>query len=298
MRWLAASGCIFWPSLAVAGESGGDTLLPAALKMMAALVVVLGIILVLYALSRRRPGLFSPTPGERHQGGGDPLSRAEKGPVPGGGRRREFLLGMGQERIELISRLERKPSPCPSFADTLRCPGAEPMKKSLPTGRGSGHFVSRDRLGCQRAGSLHWHQPGGRTAAGVDDAAGSVSAYRPLPGAGDPADDDRLHPGGDRPVLRAPGDGHPADAAQSGDHRPRAVSDLFHHVAGFPAGQRHRPAAVPEKPDRPGAGAGEGAAADARLHVHPGQGEGSGPADGHRQRRRAGEPGRCADAWP
>jgi flagellar protein FliO/FliZ len=118
MRLLAIMSCLLWPSLALAGESGGDGLLPAALKMMTALVVVLGIILLLYALSRKKPGLFSPAKAgvikvleTRYLGPKRALCLVEV-------RGEEFLLGMGQDRVELISRIDRKNAP--SFEETLQ----------------------------------------------------------------------------------------------------------------------------------------------------------------------------------
>jgi len=118
MRWLAAMSWLVWPSLALAGESGGDGLLPAGLKMMAALVVVLGVILMLYALSRKKPGLFSPARAgaikvveTRYLGPKKALCLVEV-------RGEEYLLGMGQDRIELISRVDRKKAP--SFEETLQ----------------------------------------------------------------------------------------------------------------------------------------------------------------------------------
>jgi flagellar protein FliO/FliZ len=118
MRLLVVISCLLWPSLALAGASDGDGLLPAGLKMMTALVVVLGIILLLYALSRKKPGLFSPARAgaikvleTRYLGPKKALCVVEV-------RGEEFLLAMGHERIELISRLD--PKKAPSFEETLQ----------------------------------------------------------------------------------------------------------------------------------------------------------------------------------
>lgn len=118
MRLLAIMSCLAWPSLALAAEAGDAGLLPAGLKMMTALVVVLGIILMLYALGRKKPGFFSPARAgaikvveTRYLGPKKALCLVEV-------RGEEYLLGMGQDRIELISRVERQGAP--SFEETLQ----------------------------------------------------------------------------------------------------------------------------------------------------------------------------------
>lgn len=118
MRWLAGIMGWLWPTLALAAESGSEGLLPSGLKLMAALGLVLGLLLVAYAVIRRKTGFFSPARAgvikvveTRYLGPKKALCVVEV-------RGEEFLLGVGQERIELISRLERKKAP--SFEETLQ----------------------------------------------------------------------------------------------------------------------------------------------------------------------------------
>jgi flagellar protein FliO/FliZ len=110
--------CLAWPSLALAAESGGDGFLPAGLKLMAALGVVLGGLLLVYALGRKKMRFFSPARAgaikvleTRYLGPKKALCVVEV-------RGEEFLLAMGHERIELISRLD--PKKAPSFEETLQ----------------------------------------------------------------------------------------------------------------------------------------------------------------------------------
>lgn len=120
MRWLTVMSLMIWPSLALAGESGGDGLLPAGLKMMSALVAVLGVILLLYALSRGKSGFLS----VRRAGAIKVVETRYLGPKKAlflvEVRGEEYLLGGGQDRIELISRIDRKKAPASSFEETLR----------------------------------------------------------------------------------------------------------------------------------------------------------------------------------
>ncbi len=118
MRWLPAITWLIWPSLALAGEPSGEGLLPAGLKTMAALVVVLGVILLLFALSRKRPRWLSPNRAgaikvveTRYLGPKKALCLVQV-------RGEEYLIGMGQDRIELISRIAGGPTP--TFEETLQ----------------------------------------------------------------------------------------------------------------------------------------------------------------------------------
>lgn len=118
MRWLAGIIWIIWPSLAMAAESTGDSLLPATLKVTAALGLMLGVLLVAYALSRKKLGFLAPPRGgviniveTRYLGPKKSLCVVAV-------RGEEFLLGVGNERIELISRLDRNKTA--SFEDTLK----------------------------------------------------------------------------------------------------------------------------------------------------------------------------------
>ena len=96
----------FLPSTAAAAGWGPDTVLPASLKLIGALTVILGIILLLYYWSRKGFG-FLPGPKTgaiklievRHLMPKKSLFLVEI-------RGRELLLGVGVDRIELLSRLD------------------------------------------------------------------------------------------------------------------------------------------------------------------------------------------------
>lgn len=84
----------------------GDGLLLPTLKMLGALALVLGVVLLLYAGSRRGLGLLP-------RAGGQQIEIVETrslGPKKAiclvRVRGEEYLLGLGADRVELISRLE------------------------------------------------------------------------------------------------------------------------------------------------------------------------------------------------
>lgn len=117
MTKLLTLTMLFCPTTALAAENGGDGLLTAGLKTMGALVVVLGIVLVLYAWARKKPGLFPAAKG----GAIKILETRYLGPKKAlylvAVRGEEFLLGVGPEKIELLSRLGQASGE--SFAETL-----------------------------------------------------------------------------------------------------------------------------------------------------------------------------------
>jgi flagellar protein FliO/FliZ len=116
MRILWIALITMMPLPAVAAEAGPD-LLTSWVKMIVALLVVLGIILLLYALSRKGFGIFPAA----KVGVIKVLEMRSLGPKKGvcliRVRDEEFLLGLGGDRVELISRVQR---PETSFAETLK----------------------------------------------------------------------------------------------------------------------------------------------------------------------------------
>ncbi|MDW7645444.1 MAG: flagellar biosynthetic protein FliO [Desulfuromonadales bacterium] len=95
-----------WPSLALAADSG--SLLASSLKMLAALGVVLGLVLLLYAASRKGFGFLPAAKGGaikivemRHLAPRKAVCLVEV-------RGREFLLGVGNDRVELLTPLDRR----------------------------------------------------------------------------------------------------------------------------------------------------------------------------------------------
>ena len=97
---------VLLPSVAEAAAWGPDTMLPASLKLIGALTVILGIVLLLYYCSRKGFG-FLPGPKTgaiklieaRHLMPKKSLFLVEV-------RGRELLLGVGVDRIELLSQLD------------------------------------------------------------------------------------------------------------------------------------------------------------------------------------------------
>jgi len=91
------------PAQAAAYEAPG--LYPALLKMLGGLAIVLGILLVMYALSRKGRFFGSGQKGEiqireiRQLGGKKAVCLLRV-------RGRDMLLGLGQDRIEMLSHLE------------------------------------------------------------------------------------------------------------------------------------------------------------------------------------------------
>jgi len=97
---------VFLPRTAAAADWGPDTMLPASLKLIGALAVILGLVLLLYYCSRKGFG-FLPGPKTgaiklieaRHLMPKKSLFLVEV-------RGRELLLGVGVDRIELLSLLD------------------------------------------------------------------------------------------------------------------------------------------------------------------------------------------------
>ena len=93
------------PTAVHAATYEGPGLFPALLKMVAGLVLVLGILLALYALTRKGKFFGSGRKGEiqireiRQLGGKKAVCLLRV-------RGRDMLLGLGQDRIEMLSHLE------------------------------------------------------------------------------------------------------------------------------------------------------------------------------------------------
>ncbi len=106
------------PTQLYAADGLSDGLLPATLKLVGGLGLVLGIVLLLYALSRKGFS-FMPTPKSgiikivemKHLMPKKSLCLIEI-------RGKELLLGLGVNSIELISPIEDYN--CPSFEETLQ----------------------------------------------------------------------------------------------------------------------------------------------------------------------------------
>ena len=104
MRTLLVPLLLLIPATAWAAPYEGPGFLPALLKMVGGLAVVLGILLALYALSRRGRFFASARKGEiqireiRHLGGKKAICLVSV-------RGRDMLLGLGQDRIEMLSHL-------------------------------------------------------------------------------------------------------------------------------------------------------------------------------------------------
>lgn len=123
---LLCSLLILLPTTAHAAAEAPDQLLGSGLRMLAGLLLVLGLMLLLYALSKR--GLRW-LPGSREGrihiretrplGGKKALCLVE---VQG----RELLLGVSSERIELLCELDSQKSP--SFEQTLQNQKQESLK--------------------------------------------------------------------------------------------------------------------------------------------------------------------------
>ena len=113
---------LLWPVPAWAADSPGGGMVAATLKIIAALSVVLGIVLLLYALGRKGLGtgwLPSAKGGAirvvemRHLAPKKSLYLVEV-------RGEEFLLGVGLERIEVLARFERAgQAPAEGFSAAL-----------------------------------------------------------------------------------------------------------------------------------------------------------------------------------
>lgn len=110
---------IFLPVPAWAAEEGLSQLLPASLKILSGLGIVLGLLLLLYALSRKGLLFFSSKKNGsikivemRQLGGKKALCIIEV-------RGQEMLLSLSHERIELLSRLDPQKK-VSSFEERLR----------------------------------------------------------------------------------------------------------------------------------------------------------------------------------
>jgi flagellar protein FliO/FliZ len=117
MKSIAILLSLLLPSQAFAAEWSSDSMLPASLKLVGALTVVLGLVLILYYFSRKGFG-FLPAPKTgaiklveaRHLMPKKSLFLVEV-------RGRELLLGVGADRIELLTHLDWQPNA--SFEETL-----------------------------------------------------------------------------------------------------------------------------------------------------------------------------------
>ncbi len=107
-----------------ASAPGGDLVGP-AFKALGALAVVLGLVLLLYGLSRRGFGFLPSAKG----GAIEVVEMRSLGPKKGlclvKVRGEEFLLGVGSDRIDFLSRIEGKAET--GFEDSLKAAmGEEP----------------------------------------------------------------------------------------------------------------------------------------------------------------------------
>jgi len=106
MKLVTVFMFVLLPCTAAAADWGPDAMLPAGLKLIGALTVILGLVLLLYYCSRKGFG-FLPGPKTgaiklieaRHLMPKKSLFLVEV-------RGRELLLGVGVDRIELLSRLD------------------------------------------------------------------------------------------------------------------------------------------------------------------------------------------------
>jgi len=115
MRVFPALFWILWTTPAWAAEAG-DSLFVSWVKLIVALLVVLGLILLLYAASRKGFGFLPAAKGGQIKVLEMRSLGAKKGLCLVRVRDEEFLLGLGGERVELIARLG---TPGASFAATL-----------------------------------------------------------------------------------------------------------------------------------------------------------------------------------
>ncbi len=117
MRYVCLLALTLLAAPALAADTGSGDVLASGVRMIIALLVVLGIILLLYALSRKGFGFLPSAKGGLIK----VLEMRSLGPKKGvclvRVRDEEFLLGLGGDRVELISRIQR---PEPSFDETLQ----------------------------------------------------------------------------------------------------------------------------------------------------------------------------------
>ncbi|MDY0267651.1 flagellar biosynthetic protein FliO [Trichloromonas sp.] len=103
------------PVGAEAVSGGGDLFIP-WVKLIVALLLVLGLILLLYGASRKGFGLLPVARGGQIRVLEMRSLGTKKGVCLIRVRDEEFLLGLGGDRVELLARLE---GPKTSFAETL-----------------------------------------------------------------------------------------------------------------------------------------------------------------------------------
>lgn len=111
--------CLLWPAQVLAAQSDMPNLFSEGLKVFGGLGLVIGILFLFYTLSRKGKWFFpASNKGEiklietRHLGPKNMLCLIEV-------RGQRFLVGVGQERIELISAID-SPKDQSSFEESLR----------------------------------------------------------------------------------------------------------------------------------------------------------------------------------
>ena len=117
MKSIAVLISLLLPTQVFAADWSSDSMLPTSLKLVGSLAVVLGIVLILYYLSRKGFG-FLPAQNKgairliesRHLMPKKSLFLVEV-------RGREMLLGVGVDRIELLTHLDWQANA--SFEETL-----------------------------------------------------------------------------------------------------------------------------------------------------------------------------------
>ncbi len=120
MKYLAAIVFLLVSAPALAAEpAAAPGLLESSARMLLALLVVLGIILLLYALSRKGFGFLPSAKG----GAIEVVEMRSLGPKKGiclvRVRGEELLLGLGADRVEFLARIEGG-AEAPSFEQTLQ----------------------------------------------------------------------------------------------------------------------------------------------------------------------------------
>ncbi|EKD38147.1 MAG: hypothetical protein ACD_75C00845G0001, partial [uncultured bacterium] len=115
-------GMLLWPACASA-ETGQFGAMDSSLRMIWGLLVVLGIILLLYALLKKRFSLLTHSPQQQ-------IRIIEIKPLMGKKalclvevRGQEFLLGISGDRVDPIACLSKKSAS--SFAETLKGSGTD-----------------------------------------------------------------------------------------------------------------------------------------------------------------------------
>ena len=119
MKRIIAWLLILLPQPVFAADGGmPDSLLPAGLKMVGALIIVLGIVLLLYYLSRKGFGFLPAANSGAIQVVETRYLMPKKAICLVKVRGKELLLGVGTERIEHLLTLESEQAD--SFAETLQ----------------------------------------------------------------------------------------------------------------------------------------------------------------------------------